>query len=138
MEKEHHSASLFLRDFKENWKYYKNNKFKHISNNYESPKEIDIIGCSKSIGQTKYVSEILKTLSPDELENTALVLADENLLLPIINSLPENVLHVNITMGMPLSAMPIVTFFKAILQLHQDGNNLMDVLIQMVTVYQII
>jgi len=122
MEKEHHSASLFLRGFKENWKYYRNNEFKHISNNYESPKEIDIIGCSKSIGQTKYVSEILKTLSPDELENTALVLADENLLLPVINSLPENVLHVNITMGMPLNTMPIVTFFEALLQLHQDGE----------------
>ncbi len=122
MEKEHHSASLFLRSFKEHWKYYKNNTFKHISNNYENPKEIDIIGCSKSVGQTKYVSEILKNLSKDELENTALVLADEKLLLPILNSLPENVENVNITMGMPLNALPIVTFFDAFLQLHQDGD----------------
>ncbi len=122
MEKEHHSASLFLRGFKEQWKYYKNNEFKHISNNYDNPKEIDIIGCSKSVGQTKYVSEILKNLSKEELENTALVLTDEKLLLPILNSLPENVESVNITMGMPLKELPIVTFFEAFLQLHQDGE----------------
>jgi len=96
MQQEDHSASLFLKSFKKQWKYYKTNEFKHISKNYETPKEINIIGCSKNVGQTKYVGELLKTLSFDELENTALVLADEKLLLPILNSLPENVQNVNI------------------------------------------
>jgi len=122
MDQEHHSASLFQRTYKNQWKYYKTHEFKYISKNYEKPKEINIIGCSKSVGQTKYVGELLKTLSNEELENTALVLADEKLLLPILNSLPENVESVNITMGLPLKDIPALYFFEDMLHLHIDAN----------------
>lgn len=122
MEQEHHSASLFQRTFKKQWKHYKTNEFKYILKNYEKPKEINIIGCSKSVGQAKFVGELLKSLSYEELENTALVLADEKLLLPILNSLPENVENVNITMGLPLKEMPALYFFEDMLHLHLDAN----------------
>lgn len=119
MDKPRHSASLFLREIKNSWKYYKTKPFKTIYDNYSEPKKIKITGCSKNIGQVKCASEILSSFSEQKLQNTALVLADENLLLPVLNSLPINVKTVNVTMGMPLKSIPATTFFENYLKIHQ-------------------
>lgn len=120
MEKPYHSASLFLREIKENWKFYKNNPFKNTSNYFTQPKNIQITGCSKNIGQVKCVAQILQTIPEDKLEKTALVLADESLLLPILNSLPQNIKTVNITMGLPLKTLPATSFYENLFKLHKD------------------
>jgi ATP-dependent helicase/nuclease subunit B len=122
MDKSYHSASLFLREIKESWKYYKSNPFKTISNNFTQPKNIQITGCSKNIGQVKFVSQILQSIPEEKLENTALVLADESLLLPILNSLPQNIKTVNITMGMPLKTLPATSFYENLFKLHKDDQ----------------
>jgi ATP-dependent helicase/nuclease subunit B len=73
-----------------------------ISKHYSTKKEIEIIGVPKNIGQAKYVGELLHALPPNNLDATALVLGDESLLLPILNSMPQNIPALNITMGYPL------------------------------------
>lgn len=123
MEKPYHSASLFLREIKNSWKYYKNNPFNSISKNLEQPKIINITSCSNNIGQVKCASEILEGLQPSEIEKTALVLADENLLIPMLNSLPKNIKTVNITMGLPLKSIPATSFFDAILKIHRNNQH---------------
>jgi ATP-dependent helicase/nuclease subunit B len=120
MDKPYHSASLFLREIKKSWKYYKDNPFQTVSNYFQQPKAINIIGCSKNLGQVKCASEILKALPENELVKTALVLADENLLIPMLNSLPRNINAVNITMGLPLKSIPATSFFDSILKIHRD------------------
>ena len=120
MDKPYHSASLFLREIKKTWKHYKANPFLTVSNYFEQPKSINITGCSKNLGQVKCASEILNTLPENELVKTALVLADENLLIPMLNSLPHNIKAVNITMGLPLKSIPATSFFDSILKLHRD------------------
>ncbi len=120
MNKPYHSASLFLRQIKKTWKHYKDNPFLTVSNYFEQPKSINITGCSKNLGQVKCASEILKTLPENELVKTALVLADENLLIPMLNSLPQNIKAVNITMGLPLKSIPATSFFDSILKIHRD------------------
>lgn len=107
-----HSASLFLRQYKNNWQYYQKNPFTTIANNFSKPKEFSFVGVQKNIGQVKYVGNLLATYSKEQLDNTAIVLADENLLLPLLHSLPQNVGQVNITMGVPLKTMPYATFFE--------------------------
>ncbi|WP_339610720.1 PD-(D/E)XK nuclease family protein [uncultured Planktosalinus sp.] len=119
MEKPHHSASLFLKEFKNTWKYFKTKPFNTVFDNYSKPKEFKILGCSKNIGQVKCVSDILSSLSKEKIESTALVLADENLLLPVLNSLPNNIKAVNVTMGMSLKSLPATAFFKNLLKIHQ-------------------
>ncbi len=118
MERPYHSASLFLRKIKNSWKYYKTHPFKNISNHYSQPKSINITQCSGNIGQVKCVSKILESIPETQLEQTALVLADENLLMPVLNSLPQNIKTVNITMGFPLKSMPAASFFEIFFKLH--------------------
>lgn len=113
-----HSASYFLRRYSNEWKHYKNNPFTEISNNFKEPKNIQIIEIQKNIGQAKYVGEILSKLSEEEINNTAIVLGDEKLVLPIIHSLPSNITNVNLTMGVSLKTFPVVRLFEALFNLQ--------------------
>ncbi len=120
---QNHDASLFIREYAANWPYYKNHDFQTITTNYASQKEIEIIGIPKNIGQAKYVGEILSNLSPQELNSTALVLGDESLLLPMLNSMPENQQNMNITMGYPIKFSPFSSLFEKCFEMLTIENN---------------
>ena len=117
-----HDTSLFIREYAQNWPYYQNNDLKEISTSYNTSKNIEIIGIPKSIGQAKYVGEILSGLNPEALGNTALVLGDESLLLPILNSLPENIPALNITMGYPVKFSQFSSLFELLFQIYKTGE----------------
>ena len=118
------STAHFLRKYKTDWNYYLDNDFSIISNEFNTPKKIDVYALPKNIGQVKKVGDLLSKLSDEELKETAVVLGDESLLLPLLNSLPKNVTTINITMGMPLKEIPLTAFFESVFQLyiHQSGN----------------
>lgn len=118
-----HSASLFLRQYSENWRFYTKNKPKIISSKFTEEKIINFVAAQKNIGQAKYVGELLSSYSEEKLNNTAIVLADESLLQPILHSLPENVDNVNITMGVSLKAFPASVFFEVFLAMHLHFQN---------------
>ena len=120
---QNHDASLFIREYAGNWPYYKNRDFQTISANYASKKNIEIIGIPKSIGQAKYVGELLSNFSQKELSSTALVLGDETLLLPMLNSMPENIREMNITMGYPLKFSPFSALFEKCFEILNIENN---------------
>ncbi|MFD2563443.1 PD-(D/E)XK nuclease family protein [Aquimarina rubra] len=119
LENKYHEASLFLRGYKNQWNYYKEHQFEWIKDNFSSTKDIKLIGVPKNIGQAKLAGQILKSISPKSIENTALVLADESLLLPVLNSLPESIGSLNITMGLPLRDVPLTSFFELLFTLHK-------------------
>ena len=110
-----HAAGNFIRKYKKEWKYYEKNKIKQISSHFTSKKNIEIIGAAKNISQLKYAGEILTKVS--DHKNTALVLGDESLLSVALNSIPENVDAINITMGYPLQNVPTSQLISAIFQL---------------------
>lgn len=118
------STAHFLRNYKTNWNYYLDHNFSIISNEFTSNKAIDVFAVPKNIGQVKKVGDLLSRLSEDELKETAVVLGDESLLLPLLNSLPKNVTNINITMGMSLKDIPLTSFFESIFQLYiqQSGQ----------------
>jgi ATP-dependent helicase/nuclease subunit B len=121
---EHHDVSLFLRQYLKSWSYYKEKDLNLISSCYSSPKNIKMVGVPRNIGQAKYVGELLSELPVDELQQTAVILGDENLLLPVLNSLPPNVEEVNITMGFALKNAPATFLFEELLEIHSgSGNN---------------
>ena len=117
-----HDAGLFIRRIKENWKYYKSNTFKWISNEFSEPKNITIIGTSKMIGQAKIVGKIIE----DQIENNpqlnldkvAIVLAEESLLIPLLYSLPEQTGPVNITMGYSAKNNPAQILIAKLFKMH--------------------
>lgn len=85
-------------------------------------KNIFIIGCAKNVMQAKTAGSILSEQGKEAIEKTAVVLADEKLLNPVLNSLPDNVDTVNITMGISLSKTPIADYFDLVFNLHENSK----------------
>ncbi|MCF7559493.1 PD-(D/E)XK nuclease family protein [Sabulilitoribacter multivorans] len=125
MDKPQHDAALFTRQHKTNWPYFKNNTFNWITQNYSKEKNISIYGIPKNIGQAKYVGELLNGLQKtnSSLQNTAVVLGDESLLIPVLNSLPKSIESLNITMGFPLKSIPLASLFESLFHLHKTTSN---------------
>lgn len=117
-----HAASLFIRDYLKTWAYYKEKPYEDFTETYADIKQIEIIGVPKNIGQSKYIGEILTGLDDTELQNTAIVLGEEELLLPVLNSLPEELKELNITMGFPIKNAPINSLFESLFQIHINNS----------------
>ncbi|MFD0863270.1 PD-(D/E)XK nuclease family protein [Sungkyunkwania multivorans] len=115
-----HDASLFLRRYRYEWKHFENNPFNWVSTHFSGEKNIQLIGVPKNFSQAKYTGELLTKIHAErpDYSNTAVVLADESLLLPTLNSLPEEVERLNITMGYPLKDTPTASFFEGLFQLN--------------------
>ena len=109
-------AGVFLRKYKKEWLYYKKNPFLWIDETSLEAKNIEFIGAPKNITQIKFAGELLAKL--ENHQNTALVLADENLLALTLNSLPNSVKNINITMGYPLKDIPFSNLFEKLFKLH--------------------
>ncbi len=124
MENNYHDAGLFLRSYKSKWKYFENNDFNFIDESYAKPRTFEIISTPKNIGQVKYVGELLKNLKlkNGNLDSTAVVLGDETLLLPLLNSLPSHVGPINITMGVELATTPLASLFESLFGLHKKNS----------------
>lgn len=90
------------------------------------PQEFEVISVPSAVGQAKMCSSILSSLKASGgLEgylNTAVILPDESLLFPMINSLPDEVSEVNVTMGYPLSASNVSDFFSIVERLQTGAR----------------
>ena len=118
-----HSASLFFRNYMANWPYFRKNPDISLSSHFETEKSFRFVEVQKIIGQAKYLGTLLSQFSEDQLNKTAVVLADEQLLMPVLSSLPQNINSVNITMGASLKTFPASIFFETLLHFHQKSTN---------------
>jgi len=109
-------AGVFLRKYKSEWTYYNKNPFLWSTNKAETNQNINLIGAPKNVSQIKYAGELLSQL--ESFNSAALILADENLLTLTLNSLPNNVKNINITMGYPLKDIPVAGLFDKLFKLH--------------------
>jgi len=121
----YHDAGLFLRRFKESWKHYKSNVFEWIVDDFSQSKNIQIIGTPKTIGQAKLAGSIIEDLidqNPDaSLDKVAVVLGEENLLVPVLYSLPSSVGALNITMGYSGKNNPSQIFVAKLFKMHTNA-----------------
>lgn len=122
---EFHDAGLFLRRIKNSWKHFETHPFNWITDVFSSDKNIEVIGTPKSIGQAKIAGKIIEKIvfENKSLENTALVLSEENILIPILNALPVEVEDLNITMGYPSKNNPAQILIYKLFQLHLNAQN---------------
>lgn len=120
-----HDAGLFLRRFKESWRHYKSNAFEWISNDFAQPKNIQVIGTPKTIGQAKIAGKLIEQILNENpaisLDKTALVLGEENLLLPILYALPSSVGALNITMGYSGKNNPAQLLVGKLFKMHTNA-----------------
>ncbi|HSW67272.1 MAG TPA: hypothetical protein VLH16_01690, partial [Bacteroidales bacterium] len=81
-------------------------------------KQLTITEVAGNIGQAHYAGKLLSQFDPKQITDTALVLCDENLLMPVLNSLPDNISSFNVTMGYPIRLTPIYALIEIIFEMH--------------------
>ncbi len=120
-----HDAGLFVRRFKESWKHYKSHPFEWIVDDFSQSKNIQIIGTPKTIGQAKIAGSIIENVvqaDPDrKLDKVAVVLGEENLLVPLLYSLPSTVGALNITMGYSSKNNPAQILVAKLFKMHTNA-----------------
>ena len=90
---------------------------------------INVVSVPSSVGQAKRLPDILRSvlsgadgrlLKSEDLVNCAIVLPDENLLIPVLNSIPEEIQDINVTMGLPMRGSLLYSLMSQIatIQLH--------------------
>ncbi|MBE6286619.1 MAG: PD-(D/E)XK nuclease family protein [Mediterranea massiliensis] len=88
------------------------------------PKQIRFISSPTENGQARYLTQWIKELNKEEIgKETAVVLCNEALLLPVLHSIPSEVKNTNITMGFPLAQTPVYNFVNALAELYTSGYN---------------
>ena len=120
------SAGFFLRD---NLKMFGNDmppdwNYDTLLSSVEPIVRRRVVDTSSDVAQVKLIAKLVKEI-PDitkvNAHHTAVVLADENLLIPVLTSLPENIGDINITMGYPLKQTLIYTLVKHIMDLQRNA-----------------
>lgn len=103
----YHEAGLYIR---ENLKLFPPELGTELFNELRhNGKKIDFLAVPTSVGQAKQVATLLREMYPQDggaegdvdFSDTAVVLCDEQLLIPVLHSLPPWVDKINVTMGYP-------------------------------------
>ena len=111
------AVGRFIRQYQNNWKFYRQSPYHFEQREYLTPKNIHIYGVTGEYAQAQQLRKILDR-QPLDYSQTAVVLGDENLLLPVLNALPENVEQFNVTLGYAIKDLPVIRFFMQYLRLH--------------------
>lgn len=94
----------------------------------EDRPEIDVIAAPSKIAQAKAVHALLTEwinagfIDCSDPVNTAIVLPDESLLMPVLFSIPESIGAVNITMGVPYSTTNFAGLLQAIITMQKRAH----------------
>ena len=106
---------------------------REIFSNMQRPKEITFIQSPTDDAQARYVNTWIQTHTSPSMQpkEAAIILCNENLLQPVLHSIPSPThlssympIPVNVTMGYPLSSTPIFTLIQVLLDLQVHGKTL--------------
>ena len=89
-----------------------------------SEKTVRVIGVPGNVGQAKLAGELLHELirKKGTADGIALVLVDEGLLLPVLNSIPPETGDFNVTMGFPLKQTPVFSLINIVLSMFANAK----------------
>ncbi len=112
-----HEAGFFI---KNNLKEFPSALEDNFFQNLKSPGLVDLIAVPSQTGQVKITGQLLDRIqiTDNNYDNTAILLPDETLLMPMLHSIPEKITDVNITMGFPVKNSPIIELIVAISNLY--------------------
>lgn len=122
----HHEAGFFLRDNINQYEQPISITNQDIYKSLSQPKNIEIISVPSDVAQAKVITQKLQESGESISEspnNTAIVLADEDLLLPVLHSVPDNFDKVNITMGYPVNNTPVYSLIEHIIELQKNAKD---------------
>ena len=78
-----------------------------------------VVSVPSSVGQAKLAPEILARCHTEDPVETAFILPDENLLMPLLNSIPPEHAHINVTMGCPLTGGAVYSLVSSLAAMQQ-------------------
>ena len=86
--------------------------------------EINVISIASSAGQAKRLPDILRQ-RVGAPEDCAVVLPDEGLLKSVLNSIPEDIKDINVTMGLPITGSLVYSMMTDVsaVQMHMVRRN---------------
>lgn len=119
VEDELNEAGHFFRKYKNDWAAH---TFKNMPSRLDrAEQKFEIIGASKNLGQAIEAGALLAGLADEgcTFEDTAVVLGDERLMLPMLELLPQAVPAVNVTMSYPLQQLPVMGLYTAVFELQR-------------------
>jgi hypothetical protein len=123
MDRPFHEAGKFIRSYQKEWKYYQENPLKFIHKQFATPKYLEMASASGPIATVQVAVKKLLEIPAHQLPETVIVLADEALLIPLLNAIPESVDSYNVTMGLGLEKLPISGFILDLISLHIEHND---------------
>jgi len=97
--------------------------FKPESPESAVPRKITLVSVPGNITQAQAINlpQVLKSFPVNNrFDNTAFVLADENLLIPVISSVGKSFDEINITMGYPFVNTPVYGFISQLISLQKN------------------
>lgn len=107
-----HEAGSFIRK-----NSFTKNNFRWKGDYFNERKTITITGVPQQTAQAKALgAALLKNKTGEPEEECVIVLPDEGMLEPVLNSLPHSVEHLNITMGLPVKQTKV---FSLLLLWHK-------------------
>ncbi|MDR2065173.1 MAG: PD-(D/E)XK nuclease family protein [Prevotellaceae bacterium] len=117
LQNKNHEAGLFMRNILA--EFPSELSAENFNTFSENSKKIKIISSPTENAQARYLHEWLK--QEKDINDSAVVLCNKSLLLPVLYSLPENISNVNVTTGFPLSQTPIYGTISALTDLQTKG-----------------
>lgn len=114
-----HEAGFFIRN---NLKLLPQRLPEEVFNNLTQPKDIQMISVPSDVGQTKMIAALMKDwlMQNTDLTDTAIILADEQLLIPVLSSIPAEIKDVNVTLGYPFRLTPVHSFIETVISLQRN------------------
>ena len=112
-------AGKFLRKHMYWKEFNENRKFQWIENSFCEEKNIKVYEVAGNVAQTKILPEILQEIPKENYSKTAVVLLDENLLLPSLDAV-SFVDNLNITMGFPIKNLGFSGAVKKLFYLQKQ------------------
>ena len=111
-------AGMFLR---ENLLLFPQSDLPYGTNSYQKTKKIEILHTSSQVGQAQIAAHRISATSSNSMnfDDTAIVLCDEELLLPVLSAIPEEIETINVTMGLPLKQTPLFSLMTQLISLQK-------------------
>ena len=121
LDDEKNEAGRFLR---ENLKQFPPpNDFVLNSGQFSEKKNIKLVAVSSNYGQAQIIPRFLQEKASqvkNRFDNTAVVLADESLLYPVLGAIPGDFGTVNVTMGYPVKNSVVYGFIQLLINLLKN------------------
>lgn len=115
-----HNAGHFMR---QNLKEFGHSEQLSHNNLRTVTKNISSTACVSNIAQVKHLKAILDSIPAEQRgRDTAIVLTDETLLIPLLHSLPKELGEINVTMGYPLKNTLIYSFIDMLISLQTHSR----------------